>query len=207
MSAVTAIKEEEIRPDDLFSKFMDLSANDAKNFFDQEKFVDVACPACGSATTTSNGFEKFGFCYAHCDRCGSIYASPRPSPEELLRYYAESASQRFWSEKILKQTEKKRKQSIILPALERVDNIIKNIVGKTPQRILDVGAANGTFLSEWKSRHLEAQLIAIEPGAKATQKCRDQGMSVFEGFVEDEAEKGEAQGDLVTYFKVLEVSY
>lgn len=203
MSVAAEIKEEEIRPDELFSKFMDLSAQDAQNFFSKNEFIDVACPAC-SGSDMADSFEKFGFRYTHCANCGSVCASPRPTPEALLRYYAESESQRFWCEEILKHTGEKRKQSITLPAMERVHNIMKDMVQKEPKRVLDVGAANGTFLLEWKKRHEAAELIAIEPGGEAAQKCRDQGIKVFESFVEDEAERGEAQGDLVTCFEVLE---
>lgn len=201
---VVEIKESEIRPDHLLNEFMSLSIDDAQNFFDHQKFIQVACPACGEVTTTEQSFDKLSFHYAHCSSCKSLYASPRPSEEELLRYYAESASQRFWFEVILKHTGEKRKESITLPALERVDTIMKEVVKKEPATVLDVGAANGTFLLEWKKHHPEAHLIAIEPGAESAQKCREYNIEVFEGFVEDEAEKKAATGDLVTCFEVLE---
>jgi SAM-dependent methyltransferase len=204
MAIASTIKEEEIRPDDLFQEFMALSAQDAEAFFQEDEFEVVACQACGSYDQTDRGFKKFSFTYAHCNECGTLYVSPRPTDKALLRYYAESESQRFWSDVILKQTGEKRKKSIVLPALERIVNILQTLPLHHPKRILDVGSGNGAFLAEWKSLYPDAELFGIEPGMESAQKCRDLGITVYESFVEDEAEKGQAQGDLVTCFEVLE---
>lgn len=198
------IKEEEIRPEALFSEFIRLSAEDAENFFSENDFEAVPCPACGATEIEDDGFVKHSFHYEHCASCGSVYVTPRPTPEALLRYYATSHSQKYWSEVILKHTGEKRKESIVMPALARVDDIMRDIVGLNPKTVLDVGAANGAFLSEWKNSHPETELIAIEPGEEPAQKCREQGMTVFEGFLEEEAGKDGAAGDLVTCFEVLE---
>ena len=202
MSNATAIKEEEIRPEDIFNEFMRLSAEDAEKFFDKSKFVECDCPGCGSSAK-ADSFQKHSFTYNHCDECGSIYVSPRPDLTELTRYYAQSESQRFWSEAVLAQTGEKRKESIMLPNIERIEGILKNIDHK-PQRVLDIGSANGTFLTEWKKKHSDAELYGIEPGRESAQQCRDLGITVFENSVEDEAKNGEAQGDMVTCFEVIE---
>lgn len=200
--AAATIREEEIRPDDIFTEFMNLSIADAQNFFDKSKFVKVSCPGCGTAGVTES-FEKWSFAYNSCAVCGTVYASPRPTRAEILRYYAESRSQTYWSDTVLRITGEKRKQSIVMPALERVETVMKDL-GRDPARVLDIGAASGAFLAEWKKRHPAAQIFGIEPGADAAAKCRAAGVTVFESFVEDEAEKGRVQGDLVTCFEVLE---
>ncbi len=202
MTNAVKIKEEEIRPEDIFNEFMALSAHDAEHFFDKSKFVEVNCPGCDSGDT-QDSFEKHTFTYNNCAQCGSIYVSPRPDLSELIRYYAVSESQSYWCEAILKKTGEKRKESIMLPNITRIEGIIdeRNF---TPKRVLDIGAANGTFLTEWKKRHPEAQLVGIEPGQDAAAKCRDLGIETYESSVEEEAEKGDAQGDLVTCFEVIE---
>ena len=198
----TKINEDEIRPDDIFNEFMRLSAGDAQNFFDKSQFEECDCPACDESSV-SETFIKHSFKYNCCANCGSIYVSPRPTLSELNRYYAQSESQRFWSESILKQTGEKRKQSIMLPNIERIEAILseKNF---TPKKVLDIGAANGTFLTEWKARHPDADLHGIEPGQKSAQQCRDLGITTYESSVEEEAEKQQVQGDLVTCFEVIE---
>lgn len=202
MSNAPAIKEEEIRPQDIFNEFLNLCAEDSKNFFDKSQFIEIACPGCNS-DYISSGFDKHSFRYNHCGSCGSLYVSPRPSQSEMLRYYKDSKSQLFWFKEVLKKTGEQRKEKIMLPNIERVEGIL-NDLGRTPKCILDVGSANGTFLTEWKKRHGDAKLFGIEPGPESAQKCRDLGIHVYETFVENASENGEAQGDLITCFEVIE---
>ncbi len=202
MANKITIKEDEIRPEDIFNEFMNLSAADAEGFFDKSKFVEVSCSGCGFDSVQSS-FVKYSFRYNHCAGCGSIYVSPRPDLSELTRYYSVSKSQKFWSEKILKKTGEKRKESIMLPNITRIEEILAG-AGRNPKRILDIGAANGTFLSEWKKRHSKAELYGIEPCKESAQQCEALGINVYEGSVEDEAEKGSVCGDLVTCFEVIE---
>ncbi len=196
------IEEEDIRPEDIFNEFMKLSAQDAQNFFDKSKFVDVPCPGCGSESVQGS-FEKYSFCYNHCEDCGSVYVSPRPDLSELTRYYAGSESQKFWAESVLKKTGEKRKQAIMLPNITRIENIIED-AGHKPKRVLDVGSADGAFLTEWKKRHGKSELYGIEPGAESAQICRDQGITVYEDSVENIASDDGVSGDLVTCFEVFE---
>ncbi len=201
-AATATIKEEEIRPDDIFSEFMRLSADDAENFFEKSQFEEVPCPGCESKSI-GTFFVKHTFKYNCCGDCGSIYVSPRPNKAELLRYYATSKSQTYWVDTILKQTGEQRKASILIPCVDRIEGIIKD-KGRTPKRFLDVGAANGACLAEWKKRYPAAEIVGIEPGEEAAKKCRDVGAVVFEDFVENAAGQDGAQGDLVTCFEVVE---
>ena len=202
VSTNTKINEEDIRPEDVFNEFMRLSGEDAQNFFDKAKFIEVSCPGCKSSDVDES-FEKHSFRYNHCEECGSIYVSPRPDLSELTRYYARSESQKFWSEAVLKKTGEKRKEAIMLPNITRIEGIIEKS-GHKPKRVLDVGSANGAFLTEWKKRHSEVELYGIEPGAESAQNCRDLGITVFEDSVENVAVDAEVSGDLVTCFEVIE---
>ena len=201
---MTKIKETEIRPEALFSRFTDLSRKDALTFFKSDSFGEVVCPGCHSNAVTEDGFTKDSFTYKNCAACGSLYASPRPNAAEMQRFYSESPSQKFWADEVLKQTGQKRRQTITLPSLERVDSIVNHELNSKHKTILDVGAANGAFLKGWKDRHPEAELLAIEPGGEGAQRCRDLGIKVFEGMLENEAFKPDAVADIVTCFEVLE---
>ena len=56
------MKEADIRPLDLFNKFIELSIIDIESFFnDTSSFIDVSCPACDS-NDSEEGFIKYGFC-------------------------------------------------------------------------------------------------------------------------------------------------
>ena len=201
MKTQTAIKEDEIRPDELFETFIALSAEDAQNFFEEDEFEAVSCPACGDSATNET-FKKHGFTYNACKACGSLYVSPRPTPQALLRYYAQSQSQKYWVDTILKRTAEKREASILQPNYERILTLLKQ-KNKQPKTVVDVGASWGAFLNLWKSYETNPKLIGIEPGEDAAQKCRAKGITVFEDFVENIGE-GDVQGDLVTCFEVVE---
>ena len=79
------MKEQEIRPDALLNRYLELSAQDAQNFFRGTSRIDVPCVACGSGQHIQQ-FVKNGFSYAKCVDCGSLFQSPRPSIA-ALRYF------------------------------------------------------------------------------------------------------------------------
>lgn len=61
---------------------------------ERDRFIDVACTACGS----SNGhraFSKIGYLVRECDVCGSLFTSPRPTPELMSSYLENSAAAAF----------------------------------------------------------------------------------------------------------------
>lgn len=202
VQTAAVIKEEEIRPDELFGEFLLLAASDAENFFDHSNFVEIDCPACGSAETRDN-FTKFSFKYGACTKCGTLYASSRPTAEALLDYYARSQSQDYWANVILKHTGEKREQSILRPNLERIEEFLKERE-RSPRIALDVGASNGAFLLALKENRPDLDLVAVEPGHMAAEKCRSSGIKVYEDFVENCAGSEGACGDLVTCFEVFE---
>ncbi len=202
VQAATAIKEEEIRPDELFGEFLSLAADDAENFFDHSNFVKINCPACGAAETRDS-FIKFSFKYGACEKCGTLYACSRPTAKALLDYYAQSRSQDYWVNVILKKTGEKREQSILRPNLERIEELLKERK-RSPRIALDVGAANGAFLLALKENCPDLDLVAVEPGQTAAEKCRSNGIKVYEDFVENCAGDEGVCGDLVTCFEVFE---
>ena len=77
------MKEADIRPLDLFNKFIELSISDIESFFsDKTAFVEVSCPACDS-NDSEEGLIKYGFRYLICTNCDSLYCSPRPNILQL----------------------------------------------------------------------------------------------------------------------------
>jgi len=60
-------------------------------------------------------FEKFGLTYLECDRCRTVYVSPRPSEDALIDFYRDSRSSRFWRERILPETREARREKLFRP--------------------------------------------------------------------------------------------
>jgi len=110
--------ELEIRPGALVGEYQRLS-EEAVRSWPASALHDVACPGCGSFAAR-HAFDRFGLAYRECDRCGSVYLSPRPDERTLAEHAASSAPARFWRERVLPETEQVRREKILLPRTDWV---------------------------------------------------------------------------------------
>jgi len=142
------MKESEIRPQQLFNRYLELAQKDIEIFFsDHSRFKEVDCPGCGSEQREA-GLEKFKFKYMLCSDCGSLYLSPRPSVKMYERYYRESDSVRFWSTHFFKETAEARRQKIFRPRALLVAEWAKRC-GAIPDDgglFVDIGSGYGRVL-------------------------------------------------------------
>lgn len=104
------MKESDIRPKELFEKYLNLSKKDAESF-DKSSFETINCVACESSTVKHN-FLKDGFMYNVCGSCGTLYCSPRPTIDTLNIFYKNSPSAKFWFEDFLPKVEENRRENI-----------------------------------------------------------------------------------------------
>ncbi|MFW9986096.1 MAG: class I SAM-dependent methyltransferase [Candidatus Odinarchaeota archaeon] len=195
------MKEEDIRPADLFEQYLRLSAEDARTCFDGVRREDVSCPGCASQERTHQ-FDKHGFDYATCDQCGTLYQTPRPSIRAFERFYNDSISSRYWAEKFFPVVAETRREHIFLPRVERLIELC-NEKGVQSSTVMDVGAGYGIFLEEWKKRYPQARTIAIEPSSHLAKICRNKGLEVVDSIAE-KVEGYEKIADMVLCFEVLE---
>src|SRR5712691_1397776 len=118
------MKESEIRPLDLFNKYLALAREDCEKLLAKAaSFIEVDCPACADAHKWP-AFSKLGFNYVLCDGCQSLYVSPRPSPELTQELYAEGRSVAFWSTHFYKETYAARKERIYKPRAALVRELV-----------------------------------------------------------------------------------
>jgi SAM-dependent methyltransferase len=195
------MKEYEIRPKDLFARYVELSASDAEIFFTKAATFSIPCVGCGKPDVTPQ-FNKKGFEYTTCDDCGTLFQSPRASIEVFENFYRDSESSRYWAEVFYPAVAEVRREKIFRPRVEKLVALSlerKLIVN----RLIDVGAGYGIFLDEWRTKFPATQLVAIEPSASLANECRTKGFYVIEDVVENVIEDRGA-ADLVTCFEVLE---
>ena len=69
------MKEIDIRPKEIFSKYRKLSKEDALDNFPSAARKEINCIACDSKKLEPQ-FEKHGFKYSMCLECGSLFHSP-----------------------------------------------------------------------------------------------------------------------------------
>jgi SAM-dependent methyltransferase len=198
------MKEHEIRPEALLSRYLELSAEDAKNCFGNETRQEIACVACGG-TQTKYQFDKNDFAYGLCNDCGTLFQSPRPPLAAFETFYRRSESARYWAEDFFPAVAEVRREKIFRPRVERLAKLCTE-KGIDVERLIDVGAGFGILLDEWRKCFPRTQLLAVEPSTSLAGECRSKGFEVFEGLVENVVGYDNS-ADLVVCFEVLEHVY
>ncbi len=197
------MKEAEIRPQELFNRYLEVVRQDIKMFFaDKSQFVDVECPACG-CNCQEFAFEKLGFQYKICKECGSLYLSPRPTSKVIDHYYQEGKAVKFWSSNFYRETSDARRKKIYRPRAELVADILRSYSKTNNEVFTDVGAGFGIFLEEVSKQDVFQSVIGVEPAPNMADICRSKGFQVVEKPIEAVLTE-DVQANLVTSFEVLE---
>ena len=174
------MKENEIRPQDIFDEYLKLAEQDVSTYFEDAPRTQISCPACGGKGIFA--FNKKGFSYEECPECLTLFVSPRPVKEAFDRYYTDSPSTKYWATTFYKETESARREKLWKPKAR----LIKEKVEKFSQAktILDIGGGYGTFAEEMQ-KIMGINLILIEPSVHLAKVCRDKGLSIVQRFLED----------------------
>jgi SAM-dependent methyltransferase len=196
------LTEAEIRPDDLIAESMRTYYADVERLIGQrDAFVEVACPACASSRPKQR-WKKNELDFLECQSCGTVYISPRPTPEILEEHYRTSENYKYWSEVIFPASEDARRTKIFAPRAARVAEIAARF-GKSGGALVDVGAGFGTFCEEVTRLRVFDRVIALEPEPHLAATCRSKGLDVVESPVETATLPVE-HVDVVTNFEVIE---
>jgi len=196
------MKESEIRPLDLFNRYLALAREDCRKLLAKtESFIEVDCPACGDARK-SPAFCKLGFNYVSCESCQSLYVSPRPSPELTRELYSEGKSVAFWSTDFYKETCAARKEKMFKPRAALVRELVDRYSAKT-SAMVDVGAGYGMFLEEMQKLNVFDSLVAVEPNSQMASICREKGFHVVPNRVED-VPAGTVHASCASAFEIVE---
>ena len=199
------MRESEIRPQKLFNQYLKLASEDIDRFFsDHSRFVEVACPGCGSQACEP-ALVKLKFRYMLCSKCGSLYLSPRPTVQMYERYYQGAESVKFWSSHFFKETADARRQKIFKPRAGLVGEWVEKTetTSKGKGLFVDIGSGYAIFLQEIKRLEIFGKIMGIEPEANLAQVGRDQGFTILEKKLEA-IDDGEIDADFATAFEVLE---
>jgi len=197
------MRENDIRPAALLDAFFERLQRDAARLAVQRPhFVECPCPFCAE-TPQRSAFEKEGFRYVECDACGSLYASPRPTPIQLRAYLETSEAAEFWSTHFYRETADARREQMFRPRAARIAALADQY-GLGPDAVCaDIGAGYGLFLIELIACNRFGRVVAVEPDARLADVCRGHGFEVVEKWVEDVRDTDVA-ADLAVAFEVLE---
>lgn len=201
-SIKVTLTENEIRPQVLMAEQAARFANDIRRLNGRkDEFVEVPCPACG-ADEAQKRFEKYGLDYVDCQSCGTMYVTPRPTPEILAWYYATSENYQYWSKHIFPASEDSRRAKIFRPRAERLADICRRHAVPTGT-LMEVGAGFGTFGEEIKALGLFGAYVAVEPTPDLAEICRRKGLDVIELPIE-QVDVRAMPVDVVASFEVIE---
>jgi len=175
------VKEEQIRPDKIFTEYLRLCHKDTEIYFDDCLRVEINCPACEAKGEFS--FDKDGFTYELCGVCDSLYVSPRPESKTFTRYYTESPSVEYWASTFYKETAEVRRENLWKPKAKLIIDIL-NGQNASAFSIIDIGGGYGIFAEEIRLLGCK-KVTVIEPGPTLASICRDKELTVIEKFLED----------------------
>lgn len=175
------MKEEEIRPKQMFVDYLSLAKRDADTYFDSDDRQVIHCPACSAGGVHS--FTKHSFAYEECPDCQTLFVSPRPTPAAFARYYAEAESVKFWASTFYKQTADARREKLWNPKARMLHELALRF-GQRDHTVFDIGGGYGIFAEEY-AKVSGKDVVVIEPTPELAQVCRDKGIRVVQEFLED----------------------
>lgn len=178
------ISENDIRPKDLDDgKMKALHADLERLSLRKKEFVEVNCPACDS-DRKKPFFEKYGFSFSRCEKCATVYMTPRATAEVLNDFYSNSVLYDYWNKYIFPATQEVRREKIFKPRVQKIIEICKKYSVST-DCILEVGAGFGTFCEEMLKTDFFKKVIAVEPGSALAESCRKAGIETIEDSIEN----------------------
>jgi len=131
--------------------------------------------------------SKISLC--RCDNCGFVFRNPRPSAEEIARFYSAGDHYDNWL------AEEPAFDALARRRLRKVVN------SRDGGKLLDVGSGIGQFLHFAQERF---EVEGTEISASAVRIARDKyHLAIRRGAIE-EIDFGECRFDLITMFHVLE---
>jgi len=165
----------------------------------------VNCNFCGaddSELVLESGDRLCGvegtFRLVRCRKCGLIHVNPRPTADELARYYPDDYLP--YTPAIEDEPSLWRRLDRRYGLYRRCRAVISRADG--PGRLLDVGCATGVFLDGMRRRGW--RVWGVDINAKVAQYARERlGLDVFVGQLEEAAFPARSF-DVVTLWDVLE---
>jgi len=113
------------------------------------------CPACGSSSGNSDlVVSVYKARYHKCRMCGHVFLIRRPSKADLDRFYAKD--NRYASTYADKKSLITRTRQVVAPKLKWTLERFRELYGRRPASILDVGAGAGHFVHSCKRAGIDA---------------------------------------------------
>lgn len=174
------LRELEIWPSDLFDKYLEITDIEVKRLLINNNLVDVSCPACNSKDKKL-AFKKFGLNYMECNNCKTLYVSPRPTEENIRKYFNESKAVEFWYSNIVKKTLKGRVVHQSKPRAMWIANLTEEYF-QNPQVFVAINPIAHGFLEEIDKLNLFKTKILANPHISISELLNGKkGFEILDG--------------------------
>lgn len=196
-------RELEIWPSESFDRYLEITEKEVERLLiDKGNLVDVPCPACDS-NRRRRGFNKFGLEYVECMDCKTLYVSPRPSEENINRYFTESEATEFWHSHVVKETVKGRIGHLFRPRAMWVANLTEQYFEK-PSVFVDINSLHNEFLEEIDKLDLFKNKIILDPAVDIAESIKEEkGFEVINKSIMS-VDSTEINANAVTAFAVID---
>lgn len=196
------LREFEIHPPKLLNKYLSIVEEEIKNLVKKWDLKSTVCPGCKSKEKNI-AFKKYGMSYAECKKCKTLYATPRPSEDEISDYYKTSESMDFWNQHFYKETILPRKRVIFRPRALWIVNLTEKYF-TNPEHFIDVKAKYYEFIEELNSLNLFRDITLVDPliDFKQYPGIKD-GTKIVEQRVEHLQNK-DLQANAISLFEVID---
>jgi len=195
------LKESDIRPENIYNEYKYILSKDIQNYFsDPSELIKIDCPGC-SDKNSEFGFNKMGFDYCACNKCGSLFVSPRPTDDALRLFYKNSSAGRFLRKKILGNTLKSRSKKVFSYRIQWIVGLIEEYMPDA-KIFLDYATKYPTLLEQLNKTGLFESIVSVLPECYEHENLLPRNIKVIKNnhIVEDSI-------DIFSAFEVIERAF
>ena len=173
-----------------------------EKIYQPENLEDVhVCPVCSSPSSEADlQAVIYGAEYAKCKNCTHVYVLKRPTQTAIEGFYLNDVT--YAATYTDKASAESRLEAIAVPWREWTVNLFKQIHGRPPKKILDVGSGAGHFVEACRRAGIHADGIELSESSRNFSKeiwgIDLDGRDFFE------AAKDYGGYDIVTFWGLLE---
>jgi SAM-dependent methyltransferase len=150
----------------------------------QQRFLESFYRSHWSRKNTATATDRIHFTQDYstaivtCTDCGLLYRNPRPQAQAVAQAYA---SEQYEDDYLRAELDAQRRW-----ARTRIPLVARHLAKgprRSPPRILEVGSFVGGFLLEGRNQGWD--MVGVDPGHDVAAFCRDRGLPIFEGTLEE----------------------
>jgi len=157
------LKESDIRPENIYIEYKKILSKDIQDyFFESSALIEIDCPGC-AGKNSEFVFNKMGFDYRACNKCDSLFVSPRPKERALRSFYKNSRAGLFVRNTILKNMSEARSKKIFSYRIQWIMGLIEAYIPDNKKIFLDYATKYPALLTQLNNTGLFSYIVSVLP--------------------------------------------